>query len=1011
MIPLKLTLEGIYSYQNRQVIDFEKLTEAGLFGIFGAVGSGKSTIPEAMFFALYGESDRMNARENRIYNMMNLRSDRTYIEFDFYNFEEKKFRVVREAKRNGKNFEKVQNEAPVFYQWENERWIPLEHTNAESIVGLSAENFRRTVIIPQGKFKEFIELKDTDRTRMMKEIFGLYRFDLSEQVKKIALQNNEALHILEGKLFTYAELSADIIREKKEHYQEESRQFQSFLTVHQSLEKEVEHLKKIAANIQQLKEKENRFNKLSQQKQSIDQREQVLLRYEKVKQDFQDIIRQESLLTETIAAKRKLTAEKQDHLTVAENNLSRIQKDQEILAPQFEKLDMYRKQVSDLLLLIRIKKNEESIRKDQEQLTVIHTSSKAIQEQLSKKESIEKQLREQISLLKQQRIEPSVLIETGNWYQQANSLKDKKNTFLASILSMEEQIQLIEASFTQQGFDRSNWEIPLQAKITAATERSEQLKSKKEELIVRQELIKYASALEEGKECPLCGSLHHPGTLHREDVSSSVTEVTEEIQVAQQELMNLNALLHTFYNQQEHRIKQEKELITLKETINTLEQEQVLHLQKFTWNDLSPEDESVFARKKETSLQTEKRLSVCEQDLQLLLQDLKTLTEQLQQVQQKYNTVLIEIRKAEALILSCKEQLQALNPDDYTEKSVDELAQQKQQKEDNLNGLILSEKKLREELLVATPLVSSLSATVTALTSEIAEQEKQLSVIITQISGQLKQHGFQQPEEVKEILSLNIDSSAERNEINTFHIEYQSLQHTINDLKKSLDSANFNEDQFNNLLQQYTESQETIKKYIELTATLNNEIVRLEQEYKIKQDLIKEKDQLENRKATIQTLSNLFKMQGFVNYVSGIYLSNLCKMANVRFHRMTKNQLSLRLTRNNDFEIIDYLNNGRARSVKTLSGGQSFQVSLSLALALAENVYSLSRSGRNFFFIDEGFGTQDSEAVTIIFETLQHLRKENRIVGIISHVEELKEKIPVALNVSNDPEKGSIITS
>ena len=154
---------------------------------------------------------------------------------------------------------------------------------------------------------------------------------------------------------------------------------------------------------------------------------------------------------------------------------------------------------------------------------------------------------------------------------------------------------------------------------------------------------------------------------------------------------------------------------------------------------------------------------------------------------------------------------------------------------------------------------------------------------------------------------------------------------------------------------------------------------------------------------------NLFKAAGFVQFVSSIYLRQLCDHANVRFHRMTRNQLSLQLNENNDFEIIDYLNEGKCRSVKTLSGGQAFQVSLSLALALAESVQSNAKAEKNFFFIDEGFGTQDLESVNVVFETLTNLQKENRIVGIISHVEELKEKMPVSLNITKDEERGSLI--
>src|SRR5690606_12617504 len=106
----------------------------------------------------------------------------------------------------------------------------------------------------------------------------------------------------------------------------------------------------------------------------------------------------------------------------------------------------------------------------------------------------------------------------------------------------------------------------------------------------------------------------------------------------------------------------------------------------------------------------------------------------------------------------------------------------------------------------------------------------------------------------------------------------------------------------------------------------------------------------------------LFMGAGFVNYISTIYLRKLCDIANSRFHRLTKNQLSLTINENNDFEVIDALNNGYARSVKTLSGGQLFQASLCLALALAESVTTKHTLEKSFFFIDEGFGTLDAMA-------------------------------------------------
>jgi exonuclease SbcC len=166
---------------------------------------------------------------------------------------------------------------------------------------------------------------------------------------------------------------------------------------------------------------------------------------------------------------------------------------------------------------------------------------------------------------------------------------------------------------------------------------------------------------------------------------------------------------------------------------------------------------------------------------------------------------------------------------------------------------------------------------------------------------------------------------------------------------------------------------------------------------------------LENRKENLKTMLNLFKSSGFVNYISSVYLQQLCEAANERFHKLTRQQLRLEVTENNTFQVRDYLNEGRVRSVKTLSGGQTFQASLCLALALAESIPQQSKAQQNFFFLDEGFGSQDKESLRIVFESLKALRQENRIVGVISHVEELQQEIDSYLTITNDPEQGSLV--
>jgi exonuclease SbcC len=126
--------------------------------------------------------------------------------------------------------------------------------------------------------------------------------------------------------------------------------------------------------------------------------------------------------------------------------------------------------------------------------------------------------------------------------------------------------------------------------------------------------------------------------------------------------------------------------------------------------------------------------------------------------------------------------------------------------------------------------------------------------------------------------------------------------------------------------------------------------------------------------------------------------------------KLSKNSLSLEIDSDNTFWVIDYLNGGKRRLLKTLSGGQTFQASLCLALALAEKVKSLNQADQSFFFLDEGFGALDRNALRVVFETLKSLRHENRIVGIISHVEELQQEIGVFAQIELDPEKGSQVS-
>jgi len=214
MIPIRLTLQGIYSYQERQIIDFTRLTEANIFGIFGTVGSGKSTILEAITFALYGNTDRLNQKgDDRNYNMMNLKSNELFIEFDFKTGRsDSEYRATVKGRRNSRNFSDVKTLDRAAYKWANDEWLPMETEQLETVIGLSYENFKRTVIIPQGRFQEFLQLGNTDRTRMMKELFNLEKYELYYKVVSLESKTNQQLQNLEGQLQQLGEVHPEQIQ-------------------------------------------------------------------------------------------------------------------------------------------------------------------------------------------------------------------------------------------------------------------------------------------------------------------------------------------------------------------------------------------------------------------------------------------------------------------------------------------------------------------------------------------------------------------------------------------------------------------------------------------------------------------------------------------------------------------------------------------------------------------------------------------------------------------------------
>lgn len=1010
MIPIQLTIEGLYSYQERQKIDFENLTEAGLFGIFGSVGSGKSSILEAISFALYGETERLNARDKRAYNMMNLKSNKSYIEFDFINFENRKFRATREFKRNSKNFEDVKTPSVQFYEWKNESWIPLESSNAELIIGLSYANFKRTIIIPQGQFKEFLELGATERTTMMKDIFGLQRFDLYNNVSSLNSKNRSELDQLEGQLKGFEDINEEQISLQKGNLQTEKEKQEEVQKAFEQINKQYQNLKNLKADFENLRQKKNDFEKLKEQKTEVDILEQKTEKYDLIFRVFNPILNE----------KTKLEKEINEQLIAKENQIKLLQqteKDFEIvkqqleeIQPKFEKLNETKTEENDLNLILQMLKFSEEIetlktrtQKGSDKVKEVEEEQKLIQNKI---EILHKNLDE----LKLKKLDSGLLLNVGTWFSERKKLTETLDIQTQKTAQKKSEIDTILEEIKALKINTETYKTDFQTDIETLEKQRKILSDQQNQLKVQQQLAHFASELHDGKSCPLCGSLEHPHIVEFEDVQSELNDIQQQIDSLENQKNLIQKKITEVEKILDRKTIFEEQLKSENETVKTLQNSIKNHSQSFIWEEFNAENEKDFEQRRDESFSIEKQMEELSKNIQNEQKTLEKERETLEKYKKALEEFKLEEGKKEEQIKTNQNNLKVLKWENFKEKSFSETEISYQ----NLSKLNLETEekyhllsKKREDI---SPKLAEQKTIVSQVEKRISELQKEHSENQKIIENALIEQNFSEIEAVLQILAQEINVQEIRAKIQNFKVQFETLKNLISELETKLKDFSFDEKEFSTIEIQFTSLENDLKIATASVVKIAAEIERLEKEFKKKEDLLKQHAQLEKRSENLKTMLNLFKGAGFVQYVSSIYLRQLCDHANVRFHRMTRNQLSLHLNENNDFEIIDYLNEGRSRSVKTLSGGQAFQVSLSLALALAESVQSNAKAEKNFFFIDEGFGTQDLESVNIVFETLTNLQKENRIVGIISHVEELKEKIPVSLNITKDEERGSLIT-
>ncbi|MCX8479963.1 MAG: SMC family ATPase [Chitinophagales bacterium] len=1006
MLPLYLSIKGLYSYQSKQEIDFTKLTEAGLFGIFGKVGSGKSSILEAISMALYGETERLNKSDSRGYNMLNLKSDAAEIVFEFLNFNAKKYRFVVSWKRK-KKYNETDPISRKAYVWHTEQWLPLDTFEGQEIVGLSYENFKRTIIIPQGQFKEFLELKETERSNMMMQIFGLQRYNLHDKAKALLNQNQASIDQLSGQLSTYEEVSEEMIQATEASYQallEQSNTERVSLTEKQTAFEKLDALRKQTALF---KLRKSEYDQLLQQE-AAQHEKQILITeftkaYELFNTDFSLRKTSESKLNNS---KAELQSKEAD-FKLLEQECHKISIELNRLNEELKNVPAMEQSLRDFETLLDLK--DKWTEKE-----LAQANQAKFQDQVVKGQAVfetqEAELllvRNTLQTLKAQKRDSEWLVAVAGWYQQNDMLSNQLHLVQTELTELESKRNQLQQELESKGCSKDNFEAYYEERISSLKANITTKETLLSELRVKAALADFATHLHDGAACPLCGSLEHPEIISDSESAKAIAQIEVEI-------LALNSQLDHLYKEKQHATQLVFQLNELSKTQNskselsaTLQLNIQEHQGAFTWEELQADDKSKFEQIKQQDLAVSNDLKVAESKESALLVSFEETKRNFDLVKTKLEEAKVKLAEKLAACQTLEAKLSKEVLAEAVQQSVQELQQKGESLRNTIQSIRLRQENESRNFNEKSISKSALEGQIAQLLVLIQNEETSLQSIQASIQKSLTQSDFQNEAAVAALLARANEISSWREAVDKYFNDLKSLKAVLTELEAQLEGAVFDEAAFVQLEQAYNEAKSSFELLLNELGKTNGQLQELKKRFVEKGDLHARMNGLESRHQLIEKLVNLFKGNGFVNYVSSIYLEQLAAAANLRFHRLTRNQLSLRVNDKGDFEIIDYLNDGASRSVKTLSGGQSFQASLCLALALAESVQSAYQQEKNFFFIDEGFGTQDEESTNMVYETLQSLVKENRIVGIISHVGELQERIPKSVLVQKDESLGS----
>jgi exonuclease SbcC len=268
-----------------------------------------------------------------------------------------------------------------------------------------------------------------------------------------------------------------------------------------------------------------------------------------------------------------------------------------------------------------------------------------------------------------------------------------------------------------------------------------------------------------------------------------------------------------------------------------------------------------------------------------------------------------------------------------------------------------------------------------------------------QLNKILKENKFNSLEDAKFMLISKEEITNLEKEVEEFEKEYNNLNVNIENINRKLDGEKIEEEAWRDIRLKKENKEKELENIIKSIVIEEKVINDMERDIKKLKDLLDEKERVSHKKALLEDMDKLVQGNKFVEFVAMNQLEYIAFEASKRLKDITRGRYALELDCNGNFTMRDDFNGGGIRPTNTLSGGETFLTSLTLALSLSSQIQLKGNSPLEFFFLDEGFGTLDNELLDTVMSSLESLRSDRLSVGIISHVDELKNRVPIKLIV------------